>query len=322
MIIIKMKSPKVTVLMSVYNGERYLREAIDSIWNQTFTDFEFLIVNDGSTDRTAAILRSYDDSRIKIINNENNIGLTKSLNKGLGMARGVYIARMDADDVSMPERLEREVDFLETHHDYAVVGTFVKVLNKNSDVIHIGDKLIEDAKIQEFLKRDNCITHGSAMIRKKCLIDVGHYDESMARSQDYDLWLRLSEKYRLANIPEYLYMWRKHNENIEAKYMAEQKIFVVLAMVKNNILDVEQATTRFIDLIVEKNLVSRFKPLTIVFLLINLITLNRIKPSTPYKVFYRIRFSKRVNDILSDFKMKGISFEKAKLSLKEIVERS
>ena len=316
-----MKSPKVTVLMSVYNGEKYLREAMESILNQTFTDFEFLIINDGSTDRTAEILQSYDDPRIKIINNEENMGLTKSLNKGLLIARGDYIARQDADDISMLERLGKEIDFLETHQDYAVVGTFAKILNKNSDVIHRGDMPIENAQIREFLKRDNCIAHGSAMIRKKCLRDVGHYDESMARSQDYDLWLRLSKKYRLANIPEYLYMWRKHDEQIEAKHIKEQKIFVVLAMVKNNILDIEQATTRFIDLIVEKNFVSKFKPLTIVFLFINLITFNRIAPSTLYKVLYKIRLSNRVNIILNNFKMNEISFENAKLSLKDIVNR-
>ena len=130
-----MKNPKVTVLMSVYNGEKYLQEAIDSILEQTFKDFEFLIINDGSTDKTGEILESYHDLRIKIINNEKNIGLTKSLNKGLKLARGEYIARQDADDISMPERLEKEVEFLETHQDYAVVGAFAKIINKNSEIL-------------------------------------------------------------------------------------------------------------------------------------------------------------------------------------------
>lgn len=191
---INMKSPKVTVLMSVYNGEIYLHDAIDSILNQTFTDFEFLIINDCSTDRTAEILQSYNDPRIKIINNEKNIGLTKSLNKGLKIARGEYIARQDADDVSAPDRLKKEIDFLRAHRDYAVVGTFVKVLNEDSEVILLPVSLIEDAPIRDFFKRSNCLTHGSTMLRKKCLLDVGFYDESIARAQDYDLWLRLSEE--------------------------------------------------------------------------------------------------------------------------------
>jgi glycosyltransferase involved in cell wall biosynthesis len=315
-----MKAPKVTVLMSVYNGEKYLREAIDSILNQTFEDFEFLIINDCSTDRTMEILQSYHDHRIKIINNEKNIGLTKSLNKGLKIARGEYIARQDADDVSAPDRLKKEIDFLGAHRDYAVVGTFVKVLNDDSKVIRLPKGLIEDFQIRDFFKRSNCLTHGSTMLRKKCLLEVGFYDESIARAQDYDLWLRLSEKYRLANIPEYLYMWRMHTESIEARFRDEQKISVVLAMVKNNILDVEQATRLFIEIIAE-NCVPRSKLLNMGLQLINLLTLNRLAPSIMYKVIYKIRFSKRVCDILNDFKMKKISFENAKLKLKDIANR-
>ena len=231
---INMKSPEVTVLMSVYNGEKYLQEAIDSILNQTFTDFEFLIVNDGSIDRTAEILQSYRDTRIKIIDNEKNIGLTKSLNKGLRMARGEYIARMDADDVSMLERLEKEVNFLETHQDYAVVGTFLKVLNEDSKVVGTIEKPIDDDQIKEFLKKDSCIGHGSAMIRKEYLLNVGPYNESIEKAQDYDLWLRISEKYKIANIPQCLYMWRNHKENISVKYSNEQKHFVEMAKAKAN----------------------------------------------------------------------------------------
>jgi len=317
-----MKNPEVTVLMSVYNGEKYLREAIDSILNQTFTDFEFLIVNDGSTDRTVEILRSYDDPRIKIVDNEKNIGLTKSLNIGLMIARGEYIARMDADDVSAPERLEKEVEFLETHRDYAVVGSFAKILNEDSEVISFMDRPIEDAQIREFFRRDNGIAHGSAMIRMRCLLDVDFYDESIARAQDYDLWLRLSEKYKLANIPEYLYMWRKHNENIEAKYIKEQKISVVLAMVKNNIVDVEQATRLFINLLVEKTDVLRGIPITIVFFFISITTFGRIGPSKLYSFLAKILLSKKIDKILRDFQTRRTSFEDAKLSLKDIVDGS
>ena len=222
-----MKNPKVTVLMSVYNGEKYLNEAIDSILGQTFKDFEFLIVNDGSTDKTAEILESYNDPRIKIINNRKNIGLTKSLNIGLRVAKGEYIARQDADDISMPERLKKEVEFLEKHRDYAVVGTFLKILNEDSEIIFTLEKPIEDTNIREFLKKDNCIAHGSVMIRKTYLLNVGlYYNEFIEESQDYELWLRISEKYKMYNIPEYLYMWRNHNENISIKHRNEQKHFV------------------------------------------------------------------------------------------------
>ena len=224
--------PIITVLISVYNGEKYLKEAIDSILNQTFKDFEFLIINDASTDNSEEILKNYKDSRIKIIFNKKNLGLTKSINKGLKIAKGEYIARQDADDVSSSERLEKQVRFLDTYPDYAAVGSFTKIIDEKSKVICQLERPVYFQEIKRALMLDNCITHGSVMIRKKCLLEVGFYDEAMKRSQDYELWLRLSEKYKLANLPEYLYSWREHKENIEAKFLSEQKMFVELAKVK------------------------------------------------------------------------------------------
>ena len=219
-------APVISVVMSVYNGEKYLRESIESILEQTYKNFEFIIINDGSTDSTREIILSYNDPRICLIDNEENMGLTKSLNKGLKIARGEYIARMDADDISMPERFESQIDFLNHHRDYAVVGTFLKVINEDSKVVFTIEKPIQHTDIREFLNKDNCIGHGSAMIRKTCLQNVGFYDESIEKSQDYELWLRISQNYRLANIPQYLYMWRNHKENISEKHRNEQKHFV------------------------------------------------------------------------------------------------
>lgn len=316
-----MKNPKVTVLMSVYNGEKYLQEAIDSILGQTFKDFEFLIINDGSTDKTGEILESYNDPRIKIIDNKKNIGLTKSLNIGLRKAKGEYIARQDADDISMPERLKEEVVFLEMHQDYAVVGTFAKIINENSEILYFLERPVEDLKIREVFKKDNCIIHGSSMIRRVCLSDTGFYNELMIRSQDYELWLRLSKKYRLANIGKYLYMWRKHCENIEAKYIGEQKIYVILAMVKHDVLDVRQATRWFINIIAERNQFLRFKPLLFIFLFISFITFNKINLSNVLKIIYRIRFANKINTILTDFKINKIGFENANLILNNVIRK-
>ena len=120
--------PLVTVLMAVYNGEKYLREAIESILDQTYTNFEFLIINDGSSDRTEEIILSYNDKRIRYIKNEQNLKLIASLNKGLDLAKGEFIARMDADDISLPERLEKQINFLEKHPEIGLLGSWVRTL--------------------------------------------------------------------------------------------------------------------------------------------------------------------------------------------------
>lgn len=328
-------NPKITVLMSVYNGEKYLRYAIESILNQTYKDFEFLIINDASTDTSRDIILSYKDPRIRLIDNNKNIGLTLSLNTGLRLARGKYIARMDADDVSMPERLEEEIKFMEIHRDHAVVGTFVRILNENSEIIRSLERPIEDVKIREFLKIDNCIAHGSVMIKKECLLDVGLYDESMLRSQDYDLWLRISEKYKLANIPDYLYMWRGHNDNIEAKHRDEQRKFVELAKenalerhlyallltIKDNNGDIKQVTKLITDLIVEKSLRSKSKKLMKLFLIVKRATFNKMEPSQTCDILVRMRFSYEVRSILKDLKIGILDIEEAKINLKYVADK-
>ena len=226
------KAPAISVIMAVYNGEKFLRQAIDSILNQTLGDFEFIIINDGSTDDTQNILESYSDPRIDLYQHE-NIGLTKSLNRGLKEAKGRYIARMDADDISYPHRFKKQFDFLEKNNEYAVVGSFVKAIDCKSKIIYTIEKPVSDKEIKEHLKNDNCIAHGSAFFRKKCIFDVGLYDESIKTAQDYDLFLRLSEKYRLANIPEYLYGWREHDQGISKKFRESQRYYVEFAKKKS-----------------------------------------------------------------------------------------
>ena len=128
--------PEITVLMPVYNGEKYLRPAIESILNQTFSDFEFLIINDGSTDNSESIILSYKDERIRYVKNENNLKLIKTLNKGIDLARGKYIARMDADDISLPTRLEREIEYMESHPECGLVSVFPYVMSESGKILH------------------------------------------------------------------------------------------------------------------------------------------------------------------------------------------
>lgn len=225
-----MRNPKVTVLMSVYNGEKYLYEAIDSILNQTFKDFEFLIINDGSTDGIADILKSYEDPRIKIINNEKNIGLTKSLNVGLKMVKGKYIARQDADDISMPERLEKEVVFLDNNKNVGLVGTYYFVINEKGKILHTIKCLTESRELNEKLLEGNQFGHGLIMFRKECIDKVGAYREEFIFAQDFDFCLRIAEIYNVANIPEHLYKWRLNLKSISVTKKIQQDKYALLAI--------------------------------------------------------------------------------------------
>ncbi|WP_207168638.1 glycosyltransferase [Thiocystis violacea] len=209
--------------MSVHNGERFLREAVNSILNQTFTDFEFLIFDDCSTDSTLKILQSYDDPRIQIIINEENIGLTESLNKGLALARSDLIARMDADDISLPNRFEKQVNFLQDKPQIAAVGTWKELIDE-SGYCFFQEKLPTDPeKIHYALLIGNCFAHPSMMFRHDAVIKVGGYQNRAGKyAQDYDLWLRLSHYYSLANLPEFLVQYRVHSDQVSTKKLRMQ----------------------------------------------------------------------------------------------------
>lgn len=198
--------------MSVYNGEKYLIEAIDSILSQTYTDFEFLIIDDGSTDRTSEILFSYDDPRIRIVTNKENIGLTKSLNKGLALARGEYIARMDADDISHPERFKKQIIFLDNDPYCGIVGTSIKTIDFEGKIINT-HKLLFNPSYPDFLK-GNQLIHGSIMTRKVILDQFSGYNEIFKKTQDYALWLQIAKKFNIYNLHEYLYYLRLHDKSI------------------------------------------------------------------------------------------------------------
>ncbi len=223
-------NPKVTVLMSVYNGEKYLREAIDSILCQTFKNFEFLIIDDGSTDSSAEIIRSYTDPRIRLIQNEKNIGLTRSLNKGLKLAKGEYIARMDADDISLPERLEKQVVFLNQNKCVGLVGTYYVMVNERGKEIHTMNSHFEGKDLKEKLLELNPFGHGSVMFRAECIEQVGPYRQQFKSAQDRDFWLRISEVYNVANIPEILYKWRFNSKSISVVGKIQQSKYASLAV--------------------------------------------------------------------------------------------
>jgi len=244
-----MAAPKVSVLMSVYNGERYLCEAIDSILNQTFKDFEFLIINDGSTDRTADIMQSYEDLRIIIINNEKNIGLTKSLNKGLRIAKGKYIARQDADDISLPLRFEKQVDYMDKHTDVVVVSCNIEVIDDGGQTLGRSDRAADPGLIAWYLPFYNYIGgHGRTVFRHQPVMKLGGYSEDLRYSQDYELWLCLAKSHKIAILPDVLVKWRRHDNNISVKDIDEQQSYSLansrkrLAALTNEQLSVSQVS--------------------------------------------------------------------------------
>jgi glycosyltransferase involved in cell wall biosynthesis len=194
--------------MSVYNGEDYLTEAIDSILQQSFDDFEFVIIDDGSVDETPAVLNSYDDPRLKV-HSRTNQGQSKALNYGIRLSTGSIIARMDADDVSLPERFQRQVDLLDRFPETGLVGTWCVKLEVETGRKRIQELPENDAAIRDFLVVDNPFIHSSIMMRRSVLDRVGLYDERLIW-QDYDLWVRIAGHCEMANIPEPLVIRRKH----------------------------------------------------------------------------------------------------------------
>lgn len=220
-------NPKISVLMAVHNGQRFLLEAIESILAQTYAEFEFLIINDGSKDRSADIIASYaeTDKRIRLIDNKKKLGLTKSLNKGLSVAVGEYIARMDADDISLPARFEKQVAYLDARPDIWVVGGQVEFIDEkgNREKAHL-------YPVDKQLLRWNALLNGptvihpSVMMRREKLSRVGNYPEDCKLAQDAALWRRF---YMISNLPisnlnDAILLYRRHSGSLGDVARTEQ----------------------------------------------------------------------------------------------------
>lgn len=214
-----MNAPRVTVLMPVYNGESYLREAMDSILNQTFTDFEFLIINDGSTDSSVAIIESYDDARIRLVHNNGNLGLIATLNRGMELAEGEYIARMDCDDISLPLRLAKQVAFMDRHLDVGVCGTWYMSFGSGTD--HVCRLPSDVNGIRIIFLFNSMIAHPTACIRRSIVVSNSlSYDKNYPHAEDYEFWTQVLENSDLANIPEILLYYRVHASQITQKHIS------------------------------------------------------------------------------------------------------
>ena len=215
----------VSVLLPVYNAAPYLQATLESILAQTFTDFEILALDDGSTDGSGAILEACTDKRLHIIRHTENQGLIATLNEGLELARGLYVARMDSDDLMLPQRLERQVAYLEAHPEIALIAAFVEFINSDGELCgswSVDRATSDKASIAAMLPRTNCIAHPTVMLRRSALGKL-RYDPRQQGSEDWDLWLRMrSHGMRLGKIPEVLLRYRQHG----ASMMGLQKLDV------------------------------------------------------------------------------------------------
>lgn len=219
------KNPTVSVVMAVYNTEKYLAQAVESILNQTFGNFEFIIIDDGSTDGSLKILEAYaaKDKRICLISRENQ-GISRTRNELLAKAKGEFLAVMDSDDIALPERLARQVEFLEHNRDVVGVGCAREVIDEKGRLLICAEEPEDNDRIQQSMLAGFCsICNPSAMIRRSSLIEVGGYDEALAPSEDLDLWLRLGEVGKLANLKDKLLKYRIHNKSASEQSQTLQR---------------------------------------------------------------------------------------------------
>ena len=226
------KAPLISVCMPVYNAKRYLKEAVESILNQTFKDFEFLIIDDGSTDRSLAILKRYaaQDRRIRL-SSEPNAGYVVRLNEMLHQARGELIARMDADDVALPERFARQVEFLRSHPEVDVLGGARENIDSKGRLLSVVRNVEGHDDIQAQAMNGFCpISHPSVMMRRKAVLAVGGYRVEMMPAEDVDLWLRMGERGRLANLPDVITRYRLLESSVSASLHFRQLSHIQVAV--------------------------------------------------------------------------------------------
>ena len=227
------KKPTITVLLSVYNAENYVGIAIESILKQSFTDFELIAVDDCSTDKSWDIVQQYmkQDSRVIAKRNEVNLGGCKTLNVGLKLAKGKYIARLDNDDWSYPNRLEKQFDFLEAHPDVGIVGGVMEIMNQHGEVTGKRKYNISDQEIRNKIFRYSPFSHPLVMIRKSILDKVGSYDPAYAPADDYELYFRIGNESQFANLPDVIMRYRVIPSSIT--FMQTKKMELATINVRN-----------------------------------------------------------------------------------------
>jgi|SRR5579875_370067 len=220
-----MSTPLVSVLMSVFNGDVFLQESLESILNQSFRDFEFIVIDDGSTDGSWSLLDVYAqrDSRMRVYHQQNR-GLVQSLNRGCELARGTYIARMDADDIALRDRLTWQVDFLRQHPEIAVLGGAVELIDRRGRSLGGYARPLSGLELKSALLTRCALIHPTVMMRKDAFVFTKGYRQAVADAEDWDLWLRMSEWFGLANLDVAVLKYRLHPHQITAHKCRQQAL--------------------------------------------------------------------------------------------------
>lgn len=228
--------PLITVLMSVLDEDKnFLKTAIESILHQTYNRFEFLIIDDGSTNKACRnLLNNYvlEDTRVRLITNENNLGLTASLNLGVQHANGKYIARIDSNDIAHPTRLAKQLDFMEKHPAYALCGSWAYLINEDDEIVGKKELFTSYEAIRKHILNFNIFTHSSLFFKKDTIVNKGGYTPTMKKAQDYDLILKLAAKHPIANLSELLCFYRISPKSISEAQYKKQESFAVKARLR------------------------------------------------------------------------------------------
>jgi len=243
-----LKKPTVTVLTTIYNGRAYLNESIESVLNQTYDDFEFLIIDDSSTDNSVEIVNSYQDPRIRLVKNEKNIGQTASMNIGLGLAQGKYIARLDQDDVCLPKRLKEQVGFMKENPSVTIVSSWEYVIDPEGNKTAVWKRTIENyGTFLGFILLGLCpVFHPSVMFLKDEILNLGCFDTDYGPAEDYELWSRIAlSRLNGAVIPQFHLLKRDHDQS--QSILKQEKQFDSLTKAHNKLikifLDVDEVET-------------------------------------------------------------------------------
>ena len=232
-----MKNPAISVVLPVCNAEAYVREAVESILAQSFTDFELIAIDDGSTDGSGAILRDLAarDARI-VLTERPNGGLVSALNEGIEMARADLIARMDADDVSMPERFALQHARMVQEPELAVLGSFFHIMDRDGNIIRLYDDLPLTPAEARSAVGGFLVAHPAVMMRRDAVLKAGGYRKAFSHAEDYDLWLRMSDLgYAIANLSQPLLNWREHGDNVSAARWETQGRSVILSRLAHRV---------------------------------------------------------------------------------------